>query len=120
MNPALPSGKKLVPTESQKRLTASPMVDYLYIRDANLDDHMFSSDGKELTLKANRGDFSQWKDPVIFVGKRQRSLEGKTSVLLSKPSVTTSGLIAGLAYYKDERRYMNCFTIAHHRRLSLR
>jgi beta-xylosidase len=106
LNPILLSGKELVRAEGQKRLTASPMVDYLYIRDANFDDHRFSSDGKALTLKASRGDFSQWKDPVTFVGKRQRSLEGKTSVLMQKPVVITPGLVAGLAYYKDEHRYM--------------
>jgi beta-xylosidase len=74
MNPILPSGKELACNERQARLTSSPMVDYLYIRNVKLDDHKFSSDGTSLFLTASSGGFSQWKNPVTFVGKRQRSL----------------------------------------------
>ncbi|PMD47085.1 glycoside hydrolase family 43 protein [Hyaloscypha variabilis F] len=109
MNPILPTGKELSHTGSQPRLTASPMVDYLYIRDAQLDDHRFSRDGRTLTLIASRASFSQWQEPVTFVGKRQRTLEGTTSVLMHKPTKVTAGFIAGLAYYKDEHRYMKLF-----------
>lgn len=109
MNPILPTGKELSHTGSQPRLTASPMVGYLYIRDAQLDDHRFSHDGRTLTLTASQAFFSQWQEPVTFVGKRQRTLEGRTSVLMHKPAKVTAGLVAGLAYYKDEYRYMKLF-----------
>lgn len=109
MNPILQSGKELVRAEGQARLTSSPMVDYLYIRDAKLDDHKFSNSGKTLTLTASDGNFSQWKDPVTFVGKRQRSLVGRSTVLMRNPDIATVGLVAGLAYYKDEHRYMRLF-----------
>lgn len=109
VNPILQSGEELVRAEGQARLTSSPMVDYLYIRDAKLEDHKFSNSGKTLTLTASDSNFSQWKDPVTFVGKRQRSLVGRSTVLMWKPDVATAGLVAGLAYYKDEYRYMRLF-----------
>ncbi|KAE9363270.1 glycoside hydrolase family 43 protein [Stipitochalara longipes BDJ] len=109
MNPVLPNGKELFRAEGQQHLTASPMVDYLYIRDARLDNYKFSSNGRILTLTASRDTFSQCKEPVTFAGKRQRTLEGKASVLMHKPTEITAGLIAGLAYYKDEHRYMKLF-----------
>lgn len=109
MNPVHPNGKTLVRAEGQAALTAVPMVDYLYIRDAKLDDHKFSSDGKSVVLTASKGDMSQWEEPVTFVGKRQRSLIGTTSAVLRKPSGEVVGLEAGLAYYKDEHRYMKLF-----------
>jgi beta-xylosidase len=109
MNPILPNGKELAHTKDQPRLTSALMVDYLYIRDAKLDDYKFSSDGRVLTLTAASGDFSQWQDPITFVGKRQRSLEGKATVLMHKPIEVTSGLVAGMAYYKDEHRFMKLF-----------
>jgi beta-xylosidase len=109
MNPSLPNSKELLRAEGQPSLTASPFVDYLYIRDAKLDDHKFSKDGKTLTLTASKGNFSQWKEPITFVGKRQRSLEGSSTVVLRTPDAATPGLVAGLAYYKDEHRYMKLF-----------
>lgn len=104
MNPLLPDGTALMRSEGQARLTAEPKVDYLYIRDAKLDDHNFSRDGKEFVLKASKEGFSQWREPVTFVGKRQRSLTGTTSVEMHLTSQSTPGLKAGLAYYKDEFR----------------
>jgi beta-xylosidase len=109
MNPVLQSGKELVRAEGQARLISSPMVDYLYIRDAKLEDHKFWNSGKTLTLTASDGNFSQWKYPVTFVGKRQRSLVGRSTVLMRNPDIATAGLVAGLAYYKDEHRYMRLF-----------
>jgi beta-xylosidase len=109
MNPDLSNGTKLVREDGQAPLTAEPMVDYLYIRDAKLDDHKFSSDGKSITLTASKGDISQWREPVTFVGKRQRKLIGTASLVMHRPSEITAGLQAGLAYYKDEFRYMKLF-----------
>lgn len=103
MNPLLPDETRLMRSE-QARLTAEPKADYLYIRDAKLEDHDLSRDGKTLVLTASKKGFSQWKEPVTFVGKRQRSLTGTTSVEMRLASQSNLGLKAGLAYYKDEFR----------------
>lgn len=109
-NPVAPDGKKLVRLEGNAPLTAAPMVDYLYIRDAKLENHKFSSSGTAIALKPSKGDMSQWMEPVTFVGKRQRLLEGTSSVLMHQPAVATlATLKAGLAYYKDEHRYIKLF-----------
>jgi beta-xylosidase len=109
-NLVLLNGKHLVRSDSHVTLTAATMVDYLYIRDAKLDDHNISSDYKTITVTASKGDMSQWKNPVTFVGKRQRCLEGISSVLMHTPHVATAAALkAGLAYYKDEHRYIKLF-----------
>lgn len=109
LNPSLPGGKEMLRLEGQEPLTAVPMVDYIYIRDAKLDDHKFLSDGKTVLLRASKGGLSQWRDPVTFVGKRQRKLEGTSSILMHRPSQPSSHLAAGLAFYKDELRYIRLF-----------
>ena len=110
MNPVFLNGEELVRPEGQAPLTSAPMVDYLYIRDPRLDDHEFASDGRTIILTASKGDFAQWREPVTFVGKRQRSLDGTSTVLMHKPSgPAVTGFKAGLAYYKDEYRYMKLF-----------
>jgi beta-xylosidase len=109
MNPVLPNGTTLVRSETQPRLTAMPMVDYLYIRDARLEDYKFSNHGTTIVLTASKGDFNQWRDPVSFIGKRQRSLIGKSSMVMQNPLANSTSLKAGLAYYKDEFRYMKLY-----------
>jgi hypothetical protein len=53
---------------------------------------------------------SQWEKPVTFVGKRQRLLKGNATVTMHKPSISSDAhLRAGIAYYKDEHRYMKLF-----------
>jgi beta-xylosidase len=110
LNPILPDGNEVVRTEGQIPLTAVPMVDYLYIRDTILSNHKMSNDCKTIMLTASLGSISQLKEPVTFVGKRQRRLEGTTTVLMHNPSVpSNTNLKAGLAYYKDELRYIKLF-----------
>ncbi|KAJ3130928.1 hypothetical protein HK100_007154 [Physocladia obscura] len=88
----------------------SPDVGFLYIRDAVLSNHRFSDDFKIITLVAGRGGFSQLEEPVTFVGKRQRRLQGSTSVSISVfPVAVQTQLAAGLAYFKDEHRYIQLF-----------
>jgi len=90
--------------------TSVPGVDYLYIRDSILSNFVFSTDRKHITLTAAKGDFSQYEEPITFVGKRQRKLRGEATVsvrcLLRD---NNSRLQAGLAYYKDEHRYIKLF-----------
>jgi beta-xylosidase len=76
-------------------------LDWLYIRDANLDHHKI--EGSTIRLTPSKADISQWQEPVSFVGKRQRKLEGNASVNLALPKTGSSR--AGLVIYKDEHRY---------------
>ncbi|KAF8863143.1 Arabinanase/levansucrase/invertase [Acephala macrosclerotiorum] len=106
LNPVL-DGKELVRAAGTSRLTAAPMVDFLYIRGAILIDHAFPNDDKTITLTPSKEDISQWEKPVTFVGKRQRELEGTASVSMHHvSSLADAQLEAGLAYYKDEHRYV--------------
>ena len=106
-NPVLRDCSALLGPEGTPRLSAEPKVDYLYIRDAILKDHKFSDDSNTITLTASKRDLSQWREPVTFVGKRQRELHGQSSVsmdIISAPA--DSNLKAGLAFYKDEHRFV--------------
>lgn len=110
MNQVLPDGKELVRLEGTLPLTADPMVDYLYIRDLILGIHQISNAGKTLTLTASKADMSQWAEPVTFIGKRQRQLRGSSTVTMHKPTLSTNANFkAGLAYYKDEHRYIKLY-----------
>ncbi|THZ80381.1 hypothetical protein D6C84_07493 [Aureobasidium pullulans] len=76
-------------------------LDWLYIRNANLQDHEI--DDRSICLLPSKADLSRWQEPVSFVGKRQRKLEGHTSVILT---ASKDGLCrAGLVNYKDEHPY---------------
>ena len=109
-SPKFPGGTELVRADGTLPLTAEPMVDYLYIRDAVLGDHQFSNGGKTITLRGSQDDISQWEKPVTFVGKRQRLLRGHAMVTMHKPPISSGAhLRAGIAYYKDEHRYMKLF-----------
>jgi beta-xylosidase len=110
MNPILSNGKELVPSEGTSTLAAEPTIDYLYIRDAKLCDHKFSNNDRTITVTPSKADMSQHGEPVTFVGKRQRLLDGTATVSMHKPSAPSNAhLKAGLAYYKDEHRYMRLF-----------
>ena len=80
-------------------------LDWLYIRDANLDHHKI--EGSTIRLTPSKADISQWQEPVSFVGKRQRKLEGNASVNLALPKTGSSR--AGLVIYKDEHRYTRIY-----------
>ncbi|KAI5207933.1 glycoside hydrolase family 43 protein [Aureobasidium subglaciale EXF-2481] len=76
-------------------------LDWLYIRDANLSDHKI--EGSTIRLTPSKKDLAQWQEPVSFVGKRQRKLEGSASVSVAVPKA--GSVRAGLVNYKDEHRY---------------
>ncbi|KAI5242849.1 hypothetical protein E4T43_04578 [Aureobasidium subglaciale] len=76
-------------------------LDWLYIRDANLSDHKI--EGSTIRLTPSKKDLAQWQEPVSFVGKRQRKLEGSASVNMAVPKA--GSVRAGLVNYKDEHRY---------------
>ncbi|KAL2811264.1 glycosyl hydrolase [Aspergillus granulosus] len=92
------------------RLSSEPGVDYLYIRDAALENYRMG-DGSSLWLKATPIDLSHPEQSPTFIGKRQRLLDGKSSVVV--PRFTgyraQTNLKFGLACYKDEHRYIRIF-----------
>jgi beta-xylosidase len=87
-----------------KRLTAAPGVDMLYIRDPDLGSYKIEEE--IVTLTASRYDLNSRSASPTFIGKRQRRLKGTSSVTLAS---IDSGIIAGLAVYKDEHRFLRIF-----------
>jgi beta-xylosidase len=80
-------------------------VDWLYLRDPAMKNYALS--GNSVELLATPVDMSAPMDPVTFVGKRQRVLDGAASASLGIHGVAAStGLKAGLAMVKDEHRYI--------------
>ncbi|OQU94652.1 hypothetical protein CLAIMM_00982 [Cladophialophora immunda] len=92
-------------------LTAKPMVDFVYIRDAALDDYGILHGGRDIALKARSIDLQSPSKSPTFIGKRQRQLEGTSSVLMTCPAAqkSSSNVKAGLAVYKDEHRHARIF-----------
>lgn len=76
-------------------------LDWLYIRNANLQDHEI--DDRSIYLLPSKADLSRWQEPVSFVGKWQRKLEGHISVILTASK--DGPCRAGLVNNKDEHRY---------------
>lgn len=109
VHPQLPDGRIIVRTD-EKTIMTNPVVDLVYIRDARLDDHQLTKDAKTIVLTPSQAGLSSWRGPVTFVGKRQRQLEGTSSVTMHMATAAdTAGLKAGLAYYKDEHRYARVY-----------
>lgn len=100
--------KGLAVQDKPSRITAKPSVDFVYIRDAELSKYTISQDGKDITLKASSVDLSHPTESPSFIGKRQRLLEGASSVTVSLLDQSTH-VKAGLACYKDEHRYVRIF-----------
>ncbi|OAP56346.1 hypothetical protein AYL99_09525 [Fonsecaea erecta] len=110
LDPKLPNGEEMVRPEGSRAVTAAPMVDYVYIRDADLQKHQFSADGNNITLTSSPDDISQYPKPVTFVGKRQRLLSGTSLVTMHKPGAQGKlDAKAGLVCYQDEHRYARIF-----------
>lgn len=58
-------------------------------------------------------DLSHPEASPTFIGKRQRRLNGKSSVTIHpSPSWADAGVQAGIAYYKDEHRHVSLFVDA--------
>jgi beta-xylosidase len=84
-----------------ERLTAAPGVDMLYIRDPDLESYEIE-DGV-LTLIASPHNLNSRSASPTFIGKRQRRVQGTSSVTLKS---IEPGVTAGLAVYKDECRFI--------------
>ena len=97
-------------SSTKSSLTTRPMKDYLYIRDPDLENYQIITETRKIILTTSPVDMTHKNDSPTFVGKRQRHLEGKTTVTMSFGSVAWEGNTkAGLASYKDEYRFLRIF-----------
>ncbi|KAF3027803.1 hypothetical protein E8E15_009494 [Penicillium rubens] len=103
LNPSLPE------TRSSSNLTAKPGVDHLYIRDAVTGNYQLTE--ASVTLTASLVDLSHPELSPTFIGKRQRNLHGTSSVVLQgiEESWGSAKIMAGLACYKEEHRYVRIY-----------
>jgi len=93
--------------ESTGDLSVEPLVDFVYIRDANLEDYDISPDGKTIQIVPSTVELSSSIDSPAFVGKRQRRLHGYASGRIQTTSM--NHFCAGLSVYKDEIRNICIF-----------
>lgn len=100
----------LTAPQAQQNLQAEPGVDYLYIRDAIMDNYQLTKD-ISVTLKSSSVDLSHPELSPTFIGKRQRRLDGTSGVILRgiEESWGTTKLQTGLACYKEEHRYLRIY-----------
>ncbi|KAJ4157082.1 hypothetical protein NW754_008724 [Fusarium falciforme] len=96
--PLKPSGSSLTPEMGLMHIRSPVEENYKY-------------DGSKITLITRKAPLSQAGEPVSFVGKRRRLLDGTASVTLNVPdtSALEKTLEAGLCYYKDELRFTRIF-----------
>lgn len=93
-----------------RRKPGRPDVGFVRIRDPVEENYKHGENS--VTLTSSNADLSQADEPVTFIGKRQRRLDGSASATLEPlaPSATNgSGLKTGLCYYKDEHRFTRIF-----------
>ncbi|KAH7030732.1 beta-xylosidase [Microdochium trichocladiopsis] len=91
--------------------SADAQHDIVYIRDADRSKYTVSADGSKFSLKASEVDLSAPRKSPTFIGKRQRLLDGKSSVTVHNVASIPSDSVekVGLAVYKDELRYFRVF-----------
>ncbi|WAO95281.1 Hypothetical protein NCS54_01289400 [Fusarium falciforme] len=96
--PLKPSGSSLAPEVGLMHIRSPVEENYKY-------------DGSKITLITGKAPLSQAGEPVSFVGKRQRLLDGTASVTLNVPdtSALEKTLEAGLCYYEDELQFTRIF-----------
>jgi hypothetical protein len=92
-----------------ERLTAAPGTDLLYIHDPDLSRYRFENGA--IVITTTQHDISVPEASPSFIGKRQRRMEGASSATLVFQSQKKLGgsLIASLAVYKDEHRWLRIF-----------
>jgi beta-xylosidase len=100
----------LIRPEGQVPISAAPDLDFLYIRDADLNRYKIENGGGKVTLTPTSVDLSSPNVSPTFVGKRQRVLTGMSTVSLQlSESWTNQRVKAGMACYKDEHRYIRFY-----------
>jgi beta-xylosidase len=89
-----------------------PRIDYLYIRDPNLEDYHFSTDDRRITITPSNSTLSAQLGTSSFVGKRQRALNCSAVVSLDiSLNMKASGksIQTGLALYKEDCRHTEIY-----------
>lgn len=106
----LPSNLPSTFSGTASSLSASPDVDWCYIRNADLAMHRIIANGREVILTASEYDLHHASPDsrVTFVGKRQRQLDGHSQVAIQNNSVGIQ-VNAGLCVYKDEHRFARLY-----------
>ncbi|CAI6100968.1 unnamed protein product [Clonostachys chloroleuca] len=91
--------------------STSPEVDYLYVRDAELDRYRFDHGSGTVTLAPSSTDLSSPTLSPTFVAKRQRVLEGRATATVSHfDNLWGEAKVKfGLACYKDEHRLFRIY-----------
>lgn len=79
-------------------------VDWVYLRDAELDRYQITPDS--VRVRASMVDLSCPDDTVSFIGKRQRLMTGLAGVTISLREISSQSLRVGMVVYKDELRYL--------------
>ncbi|UPK95638.1 hypothetical protein LCI18_006573 [Fusarium solani-melongenae] len=99
-----------IPEVTSPTLSSAPGMDYLYIRDANLANYDVG-DEYLITLTSSPVDLSHPEMSPTFISKRQRKLNGRSTVTIGSLVEAESGakLKFGIACYKDEHRYLRIF-----------
>jgi beta-xylosidase len=112
--------RSLSAARSSSHLAAEARGDYLYIRDAVMNNYQLE-DNLSVTLTASSVDLSHPELSPTFIGKRQRQLAGTSTVLLKgiEGSWSAAKIVAGLACYKEEHRYTRVFYDASQRQVVL-
>ncbi|CAH0057187.1 unnamed protein product [Clonostachys solani] len=101
-----------------RRRVGRPEVGFVHIRDPVEGSYDYDYDGTgDIALTPGKSDLSQYEEPVTFVGRRQRHLDGSASAILRFGAATAaqdkaikgSRLKTGLCYYKDEHRFVRIY-----------
>lgn len=81
----------------------------VHIRDPSLEKYEY--EGESITMTSSIQDLNQYEEPVTFVGRRHRHLDGSASakLRLEAPAQMSSELKTGLCYYKDEHRFVRLY-----------
>jgi beta-xylosidase len=95
----------------RSELSVNNGMDYLWIRDYDSKRYKLSDDGRSLKLTACDTELSDPENSPTFLGKRQRQLEGSSSVTITnlQQVKNSPNLKSGLAIYKDEHRFLRVF-----------
>jgi beta-xylosidase len=92
--------------QEDARLSAAPEADMLHIHDPDLSRYKIS--GGAITLTPSEHDLTSPEASPTFVGRRQRHLEGASTVTILNTSLEkiSTSTAASLVVYKDELRWI--------------
>ncbi|KAI9150554.1 Non-reducing end alpha-L-arabinofuranosidase BoGH43A [Paramyrothecium foliicola] len=104
-----PSSLK-IKAEPNIRLQSVSNKDLVSIRNPDPQAVQISPNGHTISICPLPADLENPRDPIAFVGRRIRTLGGEAAVSLAVPKEQWAGsLMAGIAMYKDEHRFIRLF-----------